>query len=217
LKQFILKEIRTEIRSQSAIAGLLIYICSAVFICYTALYVRAGSINAQTWSALFWIIILFSSFGIIGKSFMGERKGVLMYYHSLLSPTRLILAKIIYATVLMLFLSFAGLIIFFLLMGNPIQDNWIFLCGLLLGAAGFASALTLLAGIASKAGNNSVLMAVLGFPVVLSILLQCIQLTKNSIDGLGLDASLDELMMLGAIDSIAAAASYLLFPYIWRS
>ena len=60
-------------------------------------------------------------------------------------------------------------------------------------------------------------MAVLGFPVVLSILLQCIQLTKNSIDGLGIDASLDELMMLGAIDTISAAASYLLFPYIWRS
>lgn len=148
---------------------------------------------------------------------MGERKGVLMYYHSLISPTRLIMAKIIYATLLMTVLSIAGLIIFFLLMGNPIQDNWIFLGGLLLGAAGFASALTLLAGIASKAGNNSVLMAVLGFPVVLSILLQCIQLTKNSIDGLGIDASLDELMMLGAIDAISAAASYLLFPYIWRS
>lgn len=217
MKQFILKEIRLELRNQSAAAGLLIYICSAVFICYTALYIRAGVMNAQTWSALFWIIILFSSFGIIGKSFMGERRGVLMYYHSLMSPTTLVMAKIIYATLLMIVLSGAGLLIFSLLMGNPVQDYGIFISGLLLGAAGFASALTILAGIASKAGNNSVLMAVLGFPVVLSILLQCIQLTKNSIDGLGVDASMDELMILLAIDGISAAASYLLFPYIWRS
>jgi len=178
---------------------------------------QAGQLTPQTWSALFWIIILFSSFSIVGKSFLGERKGVLIYYHNLVSPGSLILAKMIYATLLTLALSFSGWLIFVTLMGNPIVDTGLFITGLLLGAGGFGTALTLISAIASKATNSGVLMAVLGFPVVLSVLLLCIRITKYSIDGLGWDAGTDELIALLSISGICSAASYLLFPYIWRS
>lgn len=217
MKRFILKEIQTEIRQGSAASALAIHVFSSVFICYTALSVRAGNLDPLTWSALFWLIILFSSFGIVGKSFLGERKGLLIYYHTLISPSRLILAKIIYASGLTLILSLVGWVTFMTLMGDALEDHLIFSGALLLGATGFGASLTLLSAIAARTDNSSVLMAVLGFPVVLSILVLCIRITKNSIDGLGLDASQDELLSLAAIDLIAAAASYLLFPYIWRS
>ncbi|MFM9074171.1 MAG: heme exporter protein CcmB [Bacteroidota bacterium] len=217
MKRFILKEIQTEIRQQSAISALAIYVFSSVFICYTALSVRAGNLDPLTWSALFWLIILFSSFGIVGKSFLGDRKGILIYYHTLISPSRLILAKIIYASTLTLILTLVGWVTFMTLMGDALEDHLVFSGALLLGATGFGASLTLLSAIAARTDNSSVLMAVLGFPVVLSILVLCIRITKHSIDGLGLDASQDELLSLAAIDLIAAAASYLLFPYIWRS
>lgn len=217
MKRLILKEFQTEIRQQSAVSALAIYVFSSVFICYTALSVRAGNLDPLTWSALFWLIILFSSFGIVGKSFLGERKGILIYYHTLLSPSKLIMAKIIYASMLNLVLTLVGWLTFMTLMGDALEDHLIFSGALLLGSAGFGASLTLLSAIASRADNSSVLMAVLGFPVVLSVLVLCIRITKNSIDGLGLDASQDELLTLAAIDAISAAASYVLFPYIWRS
>jgi heme exporter protein B len=60
-------------------------------------------------------------------------------------------------------------------------------------------------------------MAVLSFPIVISILLMAIKITKNCIDGLEASASYDELLTLLAINCLVGAMSYLLFPYIWRS
>jgi heme exporter protein B len=217
LKIFLLKEVQTEIRRQSALSALAMYVVSSVFVCYTAMGIQAGNLNPQTWSALFWIILLFSSFGIVGKSFGNESKGVLIYYHCLLSPGSLIMAKMIYAILLTSALSIAGWLIFITLMGNPVTDKGMFLLCLFLGSSGFGSSLTLISAISSRAGNSGVLMAVLGFPVVLSIVLLCIRITKYAIDGLGWAAGMDELISLGGISIISAAASFLLFPYIWRS
>ena len=60
-------------------------------------------------------------------------------------------------------------------------------------------------------------MAVLSFPVVISILLLVIKITKNCIDGLDRSVSYDEMITLLAINCLVTAMSYLLFPYIWRS
>ena len=60
-------------------------------------------------------------------------------------------------------------------------------------------------------------MAVLSFPIVISILLMSVRITKNSIDGIDRAASSDEFLNLLAINCIAGALGYVLFPYIWRS
>jgi heme exporter protein B len=88
---------------------------------------------------------------------------------------------------------------------------------LLLGAIGFASTLTMVSAIAAKANNNSVLMAVLGFPVILPMLLLLIKVSKNAMDGLDRGASLEEIATLGAINLIVISVSYLLFGFLWRS
>jgi heme exporter protein B len=88
---------------------------------------------------------------------------------------------------------------------------------LLLTSIGFSASLTLISGIASKANNSNILMAVLSFPVVIAILLMAIKITKNALDGLDFSASYDELLNLLAINCILSVLAYLLFPYIWRS
>jgi heme exporter protein B len=93
----------------------------------------------------------------------------------------------------------------------------IFITGLTLTSIGFATSLSIISGIAAKAKNSSVLMAVLSFPVVIAVLLMGIKITKNAVDGLDPSASLDEVFNLAAINSISVTLAYLLFPYIWRS
>ena len=88
---------------------------------------------------------------------------------------------------------------------------------LLLTSLGFSGALTLISGIASRANNSNILMAVLSFPIVISILLMAIRVTKNVLDGIDRAASYDELLNLVAINVILSTLAYLLFPYIWRS
>jgi heme exporter protein B len=75
----------------------------------------------------------------------------------------------------------------------------------------------MVSGIATKAGNNSVLMAVLSFPVIIPMLVLLIRVSKNAMDGLDRGLSSDEIITLLAINAIVLAVSYILFPYLWRS
>ncbi len=102
-------------------------------------------------------------------------------------------------------------------LGNPVQNLLMYLTAVVLGAIGFSSTLTMVAGIASKAENTSTLMAVLSFPIILPMLSMLIGLSKNAMDGLEWNTSYDEILILLAIDAIVITISYLLFPFLWRS
>lgn len=211
------KELTLELRRKSVIAGIGLYLFSLVFICYLTFSLRHNAINAATWSALFWLTILFSVVNSIAKSFIGEKRGLSIYYYSVASPQAIILSKILYNALLAVMLSLAGYLLFAVFIGNPIQDGALFIITLILSGIGFSSSLSLISGIASKANNSNILMAVLSFPVLISILLMSIRITKNALDGIDRAASYDELLNLLAINCIATALAYLLFPYIWRS
>src|SRR5690606_30880797 len=147
-----------------------------VFICYLTFSLRQNSINEATWSALFWLTILFANVNGIAKSFIGEKKGLLIYYYSIASPQAVILSKIIYNVMLSFALSLAGYFLFTIFIDNPLQDPVLFLITLLLASIGFASCFSLISAIASKSDNSNVLMAVLSFPVIIAVLLMAIRI-----------------------------------------
>ncbi len=217
LSHLLFKELTLELRRKSVISGLLLYLFSTAFICYLTFSLRQNQITPLVWSALFWITILFTVINTVAKSFIGEKKGRDIYYYSISSPEAIIISKVIYNFLLTLTLSFTGFILFALLLKNPIVDLGLFSLVLALGAMGFSSSLTLLSGIAAKANNSHILMAVLSFPIVISVLLIVVKVTKNCIDGLDRSVSTNDLLTLLAINFLVTAASYLLFPYIWRS
>jgi heme exporter protein B len=211
------KEFKLELRRRSVISGIALYLISLTFICYLTFKLKQAVISETTWSALFWLTILFSVINSVAKSFIGEKKGLTIYYYSVTSASSVIVSKIIYNTILSFILSLGGYLLFIIFIGNPIQDQLLFITTLFLASIGFASSLSLISGISAKANNSNILMAVLSFPVILSILLMAIKATKNALDGLDRSVSYDELLNLLAINCIMAALAYLLFPYIWRS
>lgn len=211
------KEASLELRRKSVISGLALYLFSTVFIYYLTFNLRQNLITPLVWSALLWVTILFSAINTIAKSFIGEKKGQEIYFYSLMSAESIILSKLIYNFFLCLLLSIVAVLLFVIFLAYPIESNWVFFITILLSSWGFSSSLTLLSGIASKANNSHVLMTVLSFPIVISILLLAIKVTKNCIDGLENSVSYDELITLVAINCLVTAMSYLLFPYIWRS
>ncbi|MBA4054552.1 MAG: ABC transporter permease [Marivirga sp.] len=215
--KLIQKEFTLELRRKAVISGIGLYLFSLIFICYLTFSLRQNSINEATWSALFWLAILFSVINSVAKSFIGEKKGISIYYYSVASPQAIIVSKIIYNTILSLLLSLAGYFLFSVFISNPVQDTFLFIITLVLTSIGFSASLSLISGIASKTNNSNILMAVLSFPVIISLLLMAIKITKNVLDGLERSASQDELLNLFAINCILTALAYLLFPYIWRS
>jgi len=179
--------------------------------------VRTNVLQPITWNALFWIIQLFVAINAIAKSFIQEREGRYLYYYSLFSAKSLIIARTIYNSVLMLVMGTLGFLIYSIILGNPIENIALFLINLVLASISFSFALTMISAIASKASNSQTLMAILGFPVILPMLLMIIKISKNAIDGLAYSASYQEIVTLVAINMIVATASYILFPYLWRN
>lgn len=217
IKTLIQKEITLEWRQRYALNGMLLYIVSTVFVCYLSFRIKTNDLNPITWNTLFWIIVLFTAVSAIAKSFTQERAGRLLYYYTLASPQGIILSKIIYNAGLMLILSLTGFGFYAFAMGNPVADIAMFLLTIVLASVGFATSLTMVAGIAAKAENNGALMAILSFPVIIPMLLMVMKLAKNALDGLDRSGSSDEILVLLALDAIVITLSLILFPYIWRS
>ena len=147
---------------------------------------------------------------------MQESRGRQLYHYTLTSAQSIILSKIIYNQFLMLLLGMINLFFYSLFIGNPVQDMTMFLVAVWLGSFGFASALTMISAIASRAGNNTTLMAILGFPVLIPLLITIIRFSKNAMDGIAWSESYRYCMVLIALNVMIAALSFLLFPYLWR-
>ncbi len=210
------KEIVLEWRRKYAFNGILLYIISTIFVCYLSFNLQKSQLNVLTWNALFWIILLFTATNAIAKSFVQENEGRQLYYYTLVSPEAIILSKIIYNSLLMWLMSILGYVIYSVVLGNPVQDKILFFVNMLLGGLGFSATLSMISAIASKSNNSGTLMAVLGFPVMIPLLLLLIKISKNAIDGLSLSVSYDEIGTLFAVNLIVISVSYLLFPYLWR-
>lgn len=213
LRHLIRKEFLLEWKQRYALSGLLLYVVTTIFVCYLSF---KKVVDVPTWNALFWIILLFASVNAVAKSFMQESRHRNLYYYTVADPKFVIGAKLIYNTLLLLSLALLHLAIFSLLIGNPVQDMTLFLIALFLGVFGLASVMTLISAIASKAGANSTLMAILGFPVLMPLLLTSIRLSKNAADGLVVASNQQFIIVLLALNIAISALAIILFPYLWR-
>jgi heme exporter protein B len=213
VKTLIEKEILLEWKQKYAFHGLLLYVVSTVFICYLSF---RQVVDLPTWNALFWIIQVFAGVNAVAKSFMQESRGRMLYYYTLTTARSMILAKTLYSLLLMLVLSSFNLFFYSLFIGNPVQDFTMFIVAMVLGSAGFASVLSMVSAIASKAGSNATLMSILSFPILIPLLMVTIRFSKNAMDGLAWSVSMKFAILLIALNAMVFALSYLLFPYLWR-
>ena len=213
VRTLFLKEFRLELRNRYALNGILLYVVSTVFVCYLSF---KQVVSAPVWNALFWVIMLFAALNAVGRSFMQESRGRMLYYFSVIGPQAFVLAKMLYNTALMTVIGVLAYGIYVWWIGDMVQDHLLFVIALIIGSTGFAGILTLMSAIAAKTENNLSLMAILSFPVQLPFLLTLIRLSKNAVDGLDWSVSYPLIGILLLLQVIIVTLSLLLFPYLWR-
>lgn len=202
-----------EWRQKFALGGLLLYLVSMVFITYLAF---DGVITVQAWNALFWLIMLFTAMNAILKGFVQEHGGLQLYYYTLVGAQEMIAAKIAYNAMLMVVLGFVAFLVFVVFMGNPLDMLFVYLANMVLGVIGFAAVLTLISAIASRAKNNFTLMAILGFPLILPMLLLLIRVSLACIHGAVPGDYLTDMVAVILLIIVTIVLSVILFPYIWK-
>ena len=209
-------EMALDLRQRSAWAGMLLYVVSAVYVCYLAV---KGGLSMATWNALFWIILLFAAFNALVRSFQREDAGRQLYLYTLVDPRSVILARAIYNGATMVVLSLLSLLVYSLLLGADVleqADLLQFVLAVVLGGIGFAAVLTLISAIAARAGNGIGLMAILGFPLVLPLLLTVMRASKLVLDGVAWSVTSTYFGGLVLLDVITVVMAWILFPYLWR-
>lgn len=209
-------EVALDLREKAAWGGMLLYVVSAVYVTYLSVH---RIVDLPTWNALYWVILLFAAFHALARSFIREEGGRHLYLYTLADPRSVILARTAYNALNMLALSGLSILAYILLLGSgPLADADLpqFIAVVLLGAAGLAVVLTLIAALAAKAGNGFGLMAILGFPVVLPMLLTVMRASKNALDGIAWGMNARYLLWIVAIDALVVALAWMLYPYLWR-
>lgn len=207
------KELKQELKQKHTIGSILLYVFATVFVCYLSF---KRIVAPPVWNALYWIILLFASINTVAKSFVAENRARQFMMYSLASPQAIILSKAIYNAVFLMLVSMLSFFVYSMFIGNLVQDGLYFFVAITLGSMGFGFLLTMVSAIASKAGNNLSLMAVLSFPLMIPLLITLIKLSKNAVDGLDRSVSNPLIIMTLCINLISIALMYILFPYVWK-
>jgi heme exporter protein B len=191
-----------------------VYVIGTIFV--SALCFK-GKLDKPTWNALFWVITLFTSVTISGKSFLKETGGQALFNFLHYSPQQFIIAKVLYNMVFMLGLSFVTFFFYAFFIKNEVENMTLFFIVLLLASTGLAGVLSLMSAISSKASGNFAIMSILSFPVMMPLILGVIRLIKQAVDGIEwAGVGLDFIVILAALNVLTLALSFLLFPYLWR-
>lgn len=211
--QLVRKDLIVDWRQQNPISGILLYLGSTIFASYMAF---KGFVNVEVWNALFWIILLFTSINAIAKSFIQEERRT-HYYFFLTNPSEIITAKLIYSFAYLIIIAFISLLIYVVLLGNPISNYSLFTFNLFLGCLGLSSAFTMVSAIAFRTSNRSIMMAVLGFPIIIPVLLLAISNSSKILEGYIWMQIQGNMVTLFSVDVIIIVLTFILFPFIWKS
>ena len=205
------KDLLLEIRQQYSFYGVLLYIGATIFVLYMAIETPESNV----WNGLFWVIQLFISINAVAKSFLQENRGRMLYFYSIAGPKDFVLAKLLFNSLLMLFMSLLSLLLFSLFFGNPMQKAGAFIGLVLLGGWSLSLVFTFLAAIAAKAQQNAAIMAIMGFPIIIPQLLLLMRLSNAAFDQTTTIPVLTVLLLV-ALDLMVILLAVILFPFLWK-
>ena len=206
------KDLRIDFRNKYPFLSIPLFLASTIYISYLSFQ---GFVNDSSWNALFWMILLFTLITAIGRSFLQEQDRS-MYYYFLVNPQVPIGAKLIYQFIYAVVLCVVAVLLMQLYFPREIPNLGLFTLNMLLAMMGLSSAFTMVSSISSGASNQGNIMAVLGFPVAIPILVLAVTSSRKILLGQGLPEIKGSLTTLVSIDVIIIALVFILFPYSWK-
>lgn len=206
------KDFRLEFRQKHTFFAMILYMVSTVF----SLYMMNGQPEVQVWNALFWIAQLFISVNTVAKSFLQEKPENLRYYYTIVSPMQFVLSKLFYSFVLSLSMTLLSLALFVLLLGNPMH-NWTMFFGIaVMGSLNLGLLFTFLSAIAAQARQNAAMMAILGFPIAIPMLIILSKMSHACMSDVIQEGMLGMFGILAFMSALIIILAALLFPFLWQ-
>ena len=213
-------EWRLEWRQGHQLAAVGLFALAAVYIAFQA---SGHSSTTGSWTAMLWLVYLFSGFTAIGRLFDRERSATRRYLQWTVDPLGLILGKLLHAVLTTTALTALVLGTFVLFLGWPQgiegagHPGWL-IGGAWLGGLSMTTTLVFVTAVASQVqAGGGALGAVLGLPLLLPQLILATRLTRGAIDGTPWAMLGETPLFLAALSAGTSVIACILFPYIWRA
>ena len=210
--QLFKKDLLLESRQQYTLYGILLYVASTIFV----LYLSMGEPEENSWNGLFWIVFLFVCVNAVAKSFLQESRGRMLYFYSIAGARDFVLSKLLFNLFLMVCMSLLSLLLFTLLLGNPLEHLGLFMLITCLGGGSISLVFTFLAAIAARAQQSTALMAVMGFPIIIPQILLLMKISAVAFSSV-VQAGLWQMVgLLIGLDIMVVVLAVILFPFLWK-
>ncbi len=209
------KDIRQEFKTRYAINAILLF--AIVTLSAVSFAIGTFSAGLEILSALFWIILFFSSMSGLSHIFIREEEAQTADTLKLVArPLHIYLGKFLFNLLLLFVLEMVLIPLFMGLMNFTVANLWLFILIVGIGSFGLAGGGTIVAAIISKASTKGALFTVLAFPILLPVLITGISATKTVTQAATIAEVQGELQALFAYGVVIITAGILLFDYVWN-
>lgn len=140
----------------------------------------------------------------------------MLYFYSIAGARDFVLSKLFFNALLMIIMSLLSLLVFTVLLGNPLTNGLIFIFITCLGGLSLSLVFTFLAAIAAKAQQQAALMAIMGFPIIIPQLLLLMKISSTAFSSVVQAGWWQMVFLLVGLDIMVVALAIILFPFLWR-
>lgn len=210
------KDWHSELRTRYAISALLMFVVTTISIIAFALGGESAPVDVL--SGMLWVVIFFAAMSGLARTFVTEEeRGTAMTLQLLAQPSAVLFGKLLFNLVLIVGVNALTVALYtFFLDGFIVRSSGVFVVTILLGSIGLAAASTIIAAIIAKANTKGTLYPVLSFPILLPLLLTCINATRLATEGAFFSEASGEFQFLVSYIVVVVTASWLFFEYIWK-
>lgn len=210
------KDWHSELRTRYAMSALVMFVVTTISIMVFALGSESAPVDVL--SGMLWVVIFFTAMSGLSRTFVAEEeRGTSMTLQLVATSGAVFSGKLLFNLVLVVGVNaFTVLLYAIFLEGFVIKTFSIFFLTILLGSVGLAASSTIIAAIIAKANTKGTLYPVLSFPILLPLLLTCINGTRLATEGAFVEEAYGEFQFLLSYIVVVVTASSVLFEYIWK-
>ncbi len=180
-------EIRTELKGKGAWTSVVLFVLAANL----SAYLSFKSISeSYLWNGVFWIIILFGCLNSASQIFK-ETSAQFNFLYQLISPQELLLGKIIFSSLLNLFIVTISSFTYVLFFNSFIANDLLFVLIVILGALSISVLLSVSASIAFKSDGGNTLLNVISIPILIPLLVILISASNDTLKNVEFHTFLD--------------------------
>lgn len=205
-----LKEFHREWRMKTGILGILLHIIAAIYISYLSFQ----RVPEMAKNPLFWIIMLFTTINGISRGFMEEKRGYKIYLQQMVRPEAIILSKLIYHALLMIFLTLATYLVYVFFIELQPLSHFNYIVSILLSVIGISAVFTMVSAMAANASKPGLLIPVMSLPMVLPIILVGMKAADRAMKLSYSDKIYTDWMLLLLLNLLIGFLSVILFKFL---